>query len=91
MAEPPPAPHVAEVDAAGTRGPKRPARFGLRVGFESRPDDPELGSLRESTVWVNDAHPAYERALASRSEGYHVALTVAMTLARLAVEPQEAQ
>ena len=91
VAEPPPAPHVAAIDPAGTRGPKRPARFGLQVGFESRPGDLELGSLRESTVWVNDAHPAYKRALASRSEGYHVALTVAMTLARLAVEPQEAQ
>lgn len=46
--------------------------------------------LRESTVWVNDTHPAYRRAAASRSQGYHVALTVAMTLALLAVEPQEA-
>jgi hypothetical protein len=39
---------------------------------------------------VNDAHPAYRRAAASRSEGYHVALAVAMTLSRLAVEPGEA-
>lgn len=83
-------PHVAAVEATGLSGPRRPARFGLRVGFESRPDDPDLGVLRGSTVWVNDAHPAYRRAAASRSEGYHVALTVAMTLARLAVDPQEA-
>lgn len=83
-------PHVATVDATGLHGPRRAARFGLRVGFESRPDDPDLGVLRGSTVWVNDAHPAYRRAAASRSEGYHVALTVAMTLARLAVDPQEA-
>ena len=41
----------------------------------------------ESTVWVNEAHPAYRRAVASRSEGYHVALATAMTLALLAVEP----
>jgi hypothetical protein len=86
----PPPPNVVAVDPPGPRGPRRPARFGLRVGFESRPDDPELGVLRESTVWVNEAHPAYHRAAASRSEGYHVALTVAMTLARLAVDPQEA-
>jgi len=39
---------------------------------------------------VNDAHPAYRRAAASRSEGYHLALTVAMVLAPLAVEPREA-
>ena len=42
----------------------------------------------ESTVWVNEAHPAFARAVASRSEGYHVALSVAMALAPLAVEPQ---
>ena len=40
----------------------------------------------ESTVWVNEAHPAYRRAAASRSEGYHVALAVAMALSPLAVD-----
>ncbi len=38
-------------------------------------------------MWVNEAHPAYRRAVASRSEGYHVALAVAMALAPLAVDP----
>jgi hypothetical protein len=38
-------------------------------------------------VWVNEAHPAYRRAVASRSEGYHVALAVALALAALAVDP----
>lgn len=66
---------------------RRPARYGLNIQFEARPDDPELGRLVESTVWVNEAHPAYRRAGASRSEGYHVALAVAMALAPLAVEP----
>ena len=41
----------------------------------------------ESTVWVNEAHPAYRRAVASRSEGYHVALAVALALAPLTVDP----
>jgi hypothetical protein len=36
---------------------------------------------------VNRAHPAYRRAAASRSEGYHIALSVALALAPLAVEP----
>ena len=67
-------------------GRKRRAHLALRVDFESRPDDPNLGRLLESTIWVNEAHPAYRRALASRSQGYHLALTVAMTLAPLAVE-----
>jgi hypothetical protein len=34
-------------------------------------------------VWVNEGHPAYRRAAASRSEGYHVAVA----LAPLAVDP----
>ena len=65
----------------------RAARYGLSIQFEPRPEDPELGRLVESTVWVNEAHPAYRRAAASRSEGYHVALACAMALAAVAVEP----
>jgi len=42
--------------------------------------------LVESTVWVNRAHPAYRRALVSHSIGYHIALSVALALAPLAVE-----
>jgi len=67
-------------------GRRRPARYGLLVQFESRPDDSELGRLVDSTIWINDAHPAYTRAAASRSLGYHTALVVAFTLAPLAVD-----
>jgi hypothetical protein len=67
-------------------GARRPAHYGLDIQFEDRPDDIEIGRLQESTVWVNRAHPAYRRALASRSIGYHIALAVAMALAPLAVE-----
>jgi hypothetical protein len=74
----------------GGRRSRKRGHFGLRIRFEERPDDPELGRLIESTVWVNTAHPAYVRAVSSRSEGYHLALTVAMTLASLAVEPERA-
>lgn len=66
-------------------GRRRPARYGLLVQFESRPDDPELGRLVDSTLWINDAHPAYARAVASRSTGYHLALSVALALAPLAI------
>ncbi len=45
----------------------------------------------ESTVLVNTGHPAYGRAVASRSEGYHAALAVGMALAAVAVEPSRAQ
>ena len=68
-------------------GPRRPTRYGLAVEFEERPDSSELGRLVESTVLVNTAHPAYLRAVASRAEGYHAALTVAIALGAVAVEP----
>jgi hypothetical protein len=70
-------------------GRRRPARYGLLVQFESRPDEVELGRLVDSTIWINDAHPAYVRAAASRSTGYHLALSVALALAPLAVESAE--
>jgi len=93
--EPPPSPGESEplplrsIDLPASRGPKRPARLGLTIQYESRPDDANLGRLVESTVWINEAHPAYRRAVASRSEGYHLALTVAMTLSTVAVEPAQ--
>ena len=46
-------------------GRRRPARYGLLVQFESRPNDTELGRLVDSTIWINDAHPAFIRAAAS--------------------------
>jgi len=69
------------------RGRRRRSRIGLSLQFESRPDDPNVGRLVESTVWINEAHPAYLRAAASRAEAYHLALTVALSLAPLAAEP----
>jgi hypothetical protein len=79
--------------AAGTldtvAGRRRPARYGLLVQFESRPADSELGRLVDSTIWINDAHPAYTRSVASRSLGYHTALAVALALAPLAVEARD--
>jgi hypothetical protein len=87
---PPPEPE-GEPPAHGLELPapqreRRPARLGLAVQFEERPGDVELGRLVESTVLINQAHPAYQRAAASRSEGYHIALSVALALAPLAVE-----
>ena len=67
----------------------RPAHYGLDIQFEDRSHNPNLGRLVESAIWVNRAHPAYRRALASRSIGYHIALAVATSLAPLAVEPAQ--
>jgi hypothetical protein len=68
---------------------RAPMRYGLGIQFEDNPDNVELGRLVESTVWINQAHPAYRRALASRSVGYHISLAVALALAPLAVEPDQ--
>jgi len=78
---------VGKVSLPGGSRSGTSRRYSLRVRFEERPEDPELGRLIESTIWVNTGHPAYLRAVASRSEGYHLALVGAMTLASLAVEP----
>jgi hypothetical protein len=96
-AEAPPAPPASGdpstlPESAGPSRPREPrerrnARYGLSIQFEQRPDDPEPGRLVESTVWINEAHPAYRRAVASRSEGYHVAVACAMALAVVTVEP----
>ena len=87
--EPRESPPPTSIELPAKRGPKRPVRLGLSIQFESRPEDSDLGRLVESTVWVNDAHPAYRRAIASRAEGYHLALTVAMALSSVAVEPAQ--
>ena len=84
--------HSDAIQLPGKTVGRRPAHYGLDIQFDDRADDANLGRLVESTVWVNRAHPAYCRALASRSIGYHIALAVAMSLAPLAVEPaQESQ
>jgi hypothetical protein len=82
---------AATLSSPTARGPRRPGRYGLTIDFEERPASNELGRLVESTVLVNTAHPAYPRAVASRSEGYHAALTVGMALAAVAVEPPQVQ
>jgi Histidine kinase-, DNA gyrase B-, and HSP90-like ATPase len=89
--EPPRQPPRGEFPESGSalpepRAARRPIKLGLAVQFEERPGDAELGRLVESTVFINRAHPAYQRAAASRSEGYHIALSVALALAPLAVE-----
>ena len=79
------------VASAGPGGPRRATRYGLAIDFEHRSESHELGRLVESTVLVNTAHPAYQRSVASRAEGYHAALTVGMALAAVAVEPAGTQ
>lgn len=68
------------------RGPRKPARYGVTIQLEDHPESPQLGWLVDSTVHVNTGHPAYRRAVASRAEAYHLALTVGMSLAPFAAD-----
>jgi histidine kinase/DNA gyrase B/HSP90-like ATPase len=82
---------TGSIDWPGGRGRRRRrVRLGLTIQYESRESDPQLAHLIDTTVWVNESHPAYVRAASTRAEGYHLALSVAMALAPLAVEPAEA-
>ena len=74
----------------GKVGAKQPRRYRLSIQFEERADLPGLARLIESVVWINTAHPAHRRAVASRFEGYHAALGVAMALAPEVAEPGHA-
>lgn len=82
---------IGTVPQPGASGPRRPLRYVLSIEFEDRPDSDAMGRLAESTVWINEAHPAYRRAAASRSEGYHIALAAALALSSVAVEPASQQ
>ena len=87
--ESPPAPPAAsrsDLDLPGPRKSPRPARLGLSIRFEPGVEKGDLARVEDTTVWVNESHPAYRRAAASRSEGYHLALAVALALAPLAAE-----
>jgi hypothetical protein len=75
----------------GRAGSRKATTLSLQIRMESLEDELTLARLIESTVWVNDTHPAYRRAVATRSEAYHVALAVASALAPLAVEPRDTQ
>jgi hypothetical protein len=46
-------------------------------------------SIPDRTIWINDAHPAYRRAVASRSLGYRTAPAVALALAPLTVDARD--
>ena len=80
----------AEGPEPGGGGRKAPRRYRLSIEFEERPDLPGLARLIESTVRINTAHPAQRRAVASRAEGYHAALGVALALSTEVSDAQRA-
>jgi hypothetical protein len=82
-------PSLLPLPTTGRRAKRAKLSFDVRL--EALLGDPQLGRLIDSTIWVNEAHPAYRRAKATRAEAYHLALTVASALAPLAVEAERRQ
>lgn len=82
----PPAPEgaVIEPSEVGDQSarPREGKRVGpgLMIGYEDAPERADLGWLLENTIWINRAHPAYQKAIAGGHEQYHVVLTVAWVL-----------
>lgn len=66
----------------------RRSRYRLRIEFERRPESDDISRLERSTIWVNQSHPAYIRATATRSTGYHLAVAAATALAPVAAGPE---
>ena len=62
-------------------------RCGLTMQFESRPEAAAVGRLVDGSIRINEAHPAYVRAAASRAIPYHTALASALAVAPHAVDP----
>ena len=81
---PPEAGAVLEPNPDGTEAarPQEGKRVGpgLMIGFEDAAERAELGWLLENTVWINRAHPAYQKAVAGGHEQYHIVLSVAWVL-----------
>ena len=81
-----PDPPPATPPAGAAAGPKRAVRLGLTIDFEPAGAGAEIARLVDTVVMVNSDHPACRRAVVSRSEGYHLAVAVALALAPLVSE-----
>lgn len=55
----------------------RRRRPGLGIGLDKDPNRSELGWLSENSVYINEAHPAYQRA---KDKNYHIVASVAWVL-----------
>ncbi len=78
-----PEPHIQPDPAVRERGSPYEAKQklpALAIKYDDLPHVPELGWLRENTVWVNKGHPAYKKTGAS-GEKYYTHLVVAWVLA----------
>lgn len=54
---------------------------GLKIRFEHDENSAELGRMLENDLWINTAHPAYEKAKSEGLDEYHIILATAWVLA----------
>lgn len=80
-------PLFADAGPGSEDDPPGPMRCGLTMQFESRPEAAAVGRLVDGSIRINEAHPAYVRAAASRAIPYHTALAAALAVAPHAVDP----
>ena len=59
-------------------GRRRPPT--IFIAYESDPGREELGWLREGTLWINEAHPAFQRAASTGALEYHVIVSAGWAL-----------
>jgi hypothetical protein len=54
----------------------------IMIGFENNPARDEIAWMVENTIWINRAHPAYQRVADTEAETYHIVLAVSWVLSR---------
>lgn len=64
---------------------------GLTIGFEKNPAQFDLARIVKNTIWVNTAHPAYQKAQKENLEEYHLLLCVAWALSQFIEEDRSPQ
>ena len=75
--------HESPASGTDSESPKTSQkRPGLQIGFDDKPDQPDLAWISGNTVWINRAHPAFLRNQRSSAQSFHVALALALVLSR---------
>lgn len=70
-----------ELDSRTGRKAVSRRRPGLKIRFEHDENSAELGRMLENDLWINTAHPAYEKAKSEGLDEYHIILATAWVLA----------
>lgn len=64
---------------------------GLSIGFERDTVKEDLAKIIHNTIWINTAHPAYDKSRQDKLEEYHIFLCVAWVLSQFIEENRSPQ